>query len=260
MPWEDHLRPRGPSRWRSPPPSAGAPGRPQHPLRRAAGQGRGGRPLSGANGNRPSVDLARPDLRTQRPPRPRGDDREPGSLGRQSAPPGLPAGRRRGAAQGEPGRRPPPAGRMAGHRGSRGALVDPMCGSGTLLLEGALMAGDIAPGLLRDYYGFSGLAGFDRAAWDELLDEARRAPRDRGCAHCPRSTASTPTRGPSASRAPTRGGPGWPGASFEHARPRLARGSRGRAARSRRDQSALRQAPGRGRGIGRAVRDPGRAS
>ena len=35
-----------------------------------------------------------------------------------------------------------------------GALYDPMCGSGTLLTEAAMMAGDIAPGLLRDYYGF----------------------------------------------------------------------------------------------------------
>jgi 23S rRNA (guanine2445-N2)-methyltransferase / 23S rRNA (guanine2069-N7)-methyltransferase len=30
-----------------------------------------------------------------------------------------------------------------------GSLVDPMCGSGTLLIEGALLAADIAPGLLR---------------------------------------------------------------------------------------------------------------
>ena len=33
-------------------------------------------------------------------------------------------------------------------------LLDPMCGSGTLLIEGALIAADTAPGLLRDYYGF----------------------------------------------------------------------------------------------------------
>ncbi len=40
-----------------------------------------------------------------------------------------------------------------------GALVDPMCGSGTLLIEGALMAADVAPGFLRDYYGFLGWKG-----------------------------------------------------------------------------------------------------
>ncbi|KRA20089.1 bifunctional 23S rRNA (guanine(2069)-N(7))-methyltransferase RlmK/23S rRNA (guanine(2445)-N(2))-methyltransferase RlmL [Lysobacter sp. Root604] len=55
-----------------------------------------------------------------------------------------------------------------------GALIDPMCGSGTLLIEGALMAADVAPGLLRH----DGLAptrwrGFDRAAWQELCDQAR---------------------------------------------------------------------------------------
>jgi 23S rRNA (guanine2445-N2)-methyltransferase / 23S rRNA (guanine2069-N7)-methyltransferase len=54
-----------------------------------------------------------------------------------------------------------------------GALLDPMCGSGTLLLEGALMALDIAPGSLRSYFGFIGWAGHDRELWTKLLDEAR---------------------------------------------------------------------------------------
>ncbi len=53
-----------------------------------------------------------------------------------------------------------------------GALVDPMCGSGTFLVEGALIAGDVAPGLLRTYYGFLGWAGFDPKSWEELLAEA----------------------------------------------------------------------------------------
>ncbi|MBN2840948.1 MAG: 23S rRNA (guanine(2445)-N(2))/(guanine(2069)-N(7))-methyltransferase, partial [Coriobacteriia bacterium] len=35
-----------------------------------------------------------------------------------------------------------------------GALVDPMCGSGTLVIEAALMAADVAPGLLRRRFGF----------------------------------------------------------------------------------------------------------
>ena len=35
-----------------------------------------------------------------------------------------------------------------------GALIDPMCGSGTLLIEAAWMAMDIAPGLLRRRWGF----------------------------------------------------------------------------------------------------------
>lgn len=51
-------------------------------------------------------------------------------------------------------------------------LLDPMCGSGTLLLEGALMAADIAPGLNRDYFGFLRWLGFSAATWHELVQEA----------------------------------------------------------------------------------------
>ncbi|MDE1894690.1 MAG: bifunctional 23S rRNA (guanine(2069)-N(7))-methyltransferase RlmK/23S rRNA (guanine(2445)-N(2))-methyltransferase RlmL [Xanthomonadaceae bacterium] len=53
-----------------------------------------------------------------------------------------------------------------------GALLDPMCGSGTLLIEGALMAADVAPGLRREYFGFLGWQQHDIAAWRGLLDEA----------------------------------------------------------------------------------------
>ena len=54
-----------------------------------------------------------------------------------------------------------------------GALVDLMCGSGTLLIEGAFIAGDIAPGLMRDYFGFLKWKQHDVALWSELLAEAR---------------------------------------------------------------------------------------
>lgn len=57
------------------------------------------------------------------------------------------------------------------------ALFDPLCGSGTLLIEGARMAADIAPGLERDYYGFLGWLGFDAVLWQGLLDEARERAR-----------------------------------------------------------------------------------
>ncbi|MGY3039354.1 23S rRNA (guanine2445-N2)-methyltransferase / 23S rRNA (guanine2069-N7)-methyltransferase [Rhodanobacter sp. TND4EL1] len=53
-----------------------------------------------------------------------------------------------------------------------GALLDPMCGSGTLLIEGALMAADVAPGLRREYFGFLGWQQHDIALWRGLLDEA----------------------------------------------------------------------------------------
>jgi len=51
-------------------------------------------------------------------------------------------------------------------------LVDPLCGSGTLLIEGALMALDRAPGLLRPTFGFMKWKQHDRAAWQNLLEDA----------------------------------------------------------------------------------------
>lgn len=53
-----------------------------------------------------------------------------------------------------------------------GPLLDPMCGSGTLLIEGAWIAGDRAPGLGRDYFGFLGWRGHAPALWAELVAEA----------------------------------------------------------------------------------------
>lgn len=54
------------------------------------------------------------------------------------------------------------------------SLLDPMCGSGTLLIEGALIASDIAPGLQRDYYGFLGWKQHDTALWQNILKEAQQ--------------------------------------------------------------------------------------
>ena len=54
-----------------------------------------------------------------------------------------------------------------------GALVDPMCGSGTLLIEAAWMAAGIAPGLHREYFGFLGWRGHDTAVWQRLHAEAQ---------------------------------------------------------------------------------------
>ncbi|MGM0985510.1 MAG: bifunctional 23S rRNA (guanine(2069)-N(7))-methyltransferase RlmK/23S rRNA (guanine(2445)-N(2))-methyltransferase RlmL [Pseudomonadota bacterium] len=51
-------------------------------------------------------------------------------------------------------------------------LVDPLCGAGTLLIEAALMAADIAPGLARERFGFHGWAGHDERCWRELKREA----------------------------------------------------------------------------------------
>jgi len=51
-------------------------------------------------------------------------------------------------------------------------LLDAMCGSGTLLLEGAMMAGDIAPGLLRQTFGFESWVGHNDQLWKSLQAEA----------------------------------------------------------------------------------------
>lgn len=52
-------------------------------------------------------------------------------------------------------------------------LVDPMCGSGTLLMEGAMMAADIAPGLKRDLWGFNAWLKHDDSLWQPILRQAK---------------------------------------------------------------------------------------
>jgi 23S rRNA (guanine2445-N2)-methyltransferase / 23S rRNA (guanine2069-N7)-methyltransferase len=54
-----------------------------------------------------------------------------------------------------------------------GGLVDPMCGSGTLVIEAAGIAADIAPGLERPHFGFQALRTADAGLWREILEQAR---------------------------------------------------------------------------------------
>jgi 23S rRNA (guanine2445-N2)-methyltransferase / 23S rRNA (guanine2069-N7)-methyltransferase len=51
-------------------------------------------------------------------------------------------------------------------------LLDPMCGSGTLVIEAAWIAGDVAPGLLRERQGFQAWRGHQPALWAQLRSEA----------------------------------------------------------------------------------------
>lgn len=53
-------------------------------------------------------------------------------------------------------------------------LYDPMCGSATLLIEGALMAADIAPGLMRHQFGFHHWKHFDEQQWRAIVEEAEQ--------------------------------------------------------------------------------------
>jgi len=55
----------------------------------------------------------------------------------------------------------------------RGApFLDPLCGSGTLVIEAALIAADMAPGRQRDYFGLLGWRGHDAALWNALCAQA----------------------------------------------------------------------------------------
>ncbi len=65
-----------------------------------------------------------------------------------------------------------------------GGLIDPMCGSGTLLIEAAMIAGDVAPGLLREDFGFLRWRGHDPALWAQVVAMARQR-REAGLAHLP---------------------------------------------------------------------------
>ena len=54
-----------------------------------------------------------------------------------------------------------------------GALFDPMCGSGTLLIEAALMVADQAPGLADPTFAFQRWEQHEPTVWAPLLEEAR---------------------------------------------------------------------------------------
>ncbi len=56
-------------------------------------------------------------------------------------------------------------------------LLDPMCGSGTLLIEAAMLATDRAPGLHRGHWGFGGWAQHDDTIWKEVKAEAQTRAR-----------------------------------------------------------------------------------
>ena len=124
------------------------------------------------NGNRPSVDLEQPSIRLNLLLR---KDRALLSLDLSGTP--L---HRRGyrVGQGEAPLKENLACAMLLRAGwpeifkAGGALVDPMCGSGTLVIEAALMAADVAPGIRRTYFGFLGWLGHDVTAWETLIAEA----------------------------------------------------------------------------------------
>ena len=70
---------------------------------------------------------------------------------------------------------------QAGYRADT-FLCDPFCGSGTFLVEAAMIATSTPPGYFRNRWGFFHLPQFDRAEWDHFkqAQDARRIPLEKG--------------------------------------------------------------------------------
>ncbi|MFH2137462.1 MAG: class I SAM-dependent RNA methyltransferase [Candidatus Omnitrophota bacterium] len=66
----------------------------------------------------------------------------------------------------------------SGYDGSQN-LLNPMCGSGTLAIEAALIALKAPAGLLRDNFGFMHVMGFDREKWINIRGQALAGKRSR---------------------------------------------------------------------------------
>jgi 23S rRNA (guanine2445-N2)-methyltransferase len=85
---------------------------------------------------------------------------------------------------------------LAGWQGDE-PLIDPACGSGTIPIEAALIAGNIAPGSLGRGFAFQRLHGYDRSLWERALAEAREearhpsATRIEGCDISPQAVSAS---------------------------------------------------------------------
>ncbi|WP_163938468.1 bifunctional 23S rRNA (guanine(2069)-N(7))-methyltransferase RlmK/23S rRNA (guanine(2445)-N(2))-methyltransferase RlmL [Paraferrimonas sp. SM1919] len=51
-------------------------------------------------------------------------------------------------------------------------IIDPFCGSGTILIEAAMWAADVAPGLGREHVGFEHWRGHNAQLWQQTIDQA----------------------------------------------------------------------------------------
>ena len=63
---------------------------------------------------------------------------------------------------------------LSGWKGDR-TFVDPMCGSGTLLIEAAMLAKNIPPQLNRESLGFMKWKNFNAKLWEDVIDKAKEA-------------------------------------------------------------------------------------
>lgn len=119
-------------------------------------------------GRRPEVDKRQPDVRIMVHLK-----RENASIGLDLSGPALhQRGYRSGT--GEAPLKENLAAAMLARSGWQGEpLLDPMCGSGTLLIEAAMQATDMAPGLLRQQFGFERWHQHDADLWHSLKAEAQ---------------------------------------------------------------------------------------
>ncbi|MFN7118232.1 MAG: class I SAM-dependent RNA methyltransferase [Saprospiraceae bacterium] len=61
---------------------------------------------------------------------------------------------------------------LSGWRGER-TFVDPMCGSGTLLIEAAMLAKNMPPQLYKDSLGFMKWKNYDARLWEDVIEKAK---------------------------------------------------------------------------------------
>lgn len=70
---------------------------------------------------------------------------------------------------------------MTGWKGET-TFIDPMCGSGTILAEAAMIASNTPPQMQRNYFAFKKGKHFDKALWNEILEEAKANIKTPECA------------------------------------------------------------------------------
>lgn len=63
----------------------------------------------------------------------------------------------------------------------KSTLIDPFCGSGTILIEAALLASGIPSNIERTHYAFKHLKNFDATLWDEIYDQATKSVKELPC-------------------------------------------------------------------------------
>ncbi|MCU0422101.1 MAG: THUMP domain-containing protein [Bacteroidia bacterium] len=63
----------------------------------------------------------------------------------------------------------------------KSTFIDPMCGSGTLVIEAALIASQISPGLFRSYFGCKHWPSFNKESWQQAIEKAKQLVIEPAC-------------------------------------------------------------------------------